>query len=73
MLVGLADVKPDRMVRRFVAGALGRPSQSAVGADEARELVMATAARLGVPPRALDYAMWTYQSRLAPSAPQVAS
>jgi hypothetical protein len=63
MLVGLNDVKPDRMVRRFVAGALGRPSQNAVSADEARELVMATAARLGVPPRVLDYAIWAHQSR----------
>jgi hypothetical protein len=63
MLVGLADVKPDRMVRRFVAGALGRPNPNAVGVDEARDLVMATAARLGVPPRVLDYAIWAYQSR----------
>jgi hypothetical protein len=63
MLVGLADVKPDRMVRRFVAAALGRPNQNAVGADQARDLVMATAARLGVPPRDLDYAIWAYQSR----------
>jgi hypothetical protein len=63
MLVGLADVKPDRMVRRFVAAALGRPNQSAVRADEARVLVMATAARLGVAPRDLDYAIWAYQSR----------
>jgi hypothetical protein len=63
MLVGLADVKPDRMVRRFVAAALGRPNQNAVGADEARELVMAAAARLGVSPRVLDHAIWAHQSR----------
>jgi hypothetical protein len=63
MLVGLPDVKPDRMVRRFVAGALGRPNQNAVGVNEARELVMAAAARLGVSPRDLDYAIWAYQSR----------
>jgi hypothetical protein len=63
MLIGLADVKPDRMVRRFVAAALGRTSETAVGADEARDLVMAAAARLDVSPRALDYAIWARQSR----------
>jgi hypothetical protein len=63
MLVGRADVKPDRMVRRYVAGALGRSGETAVAVDEARDLVMATAAHLGVDPRALDYAIWSYQSR----------
>jgi hypothetical protein len=62
MLVGLAEVKPDRMIRRFVAAALGRSGESAVGVEEARELVIATAARLDVSPRALDYAIWSYQS-----------
>jgi hypothetical protein len=62
MLVGLPDVKPDRMIRRFAATALGRRTASAVGVDEARDLVMATAARLGVAPRDLDYAIWAYQS-----------
>jgi hypothetical protein len=62
MLVGLDDVKPDRMVRRFVAAAVGRPNANAVGADEARDLVMAAAARLGVSPRDLDYAIWAHQS-----------
>ena len=62
MLVGLAEVKPDRMIRRYVAGALGRAGESAVGVEEARDLVMATAAHLGVSPRALDYAIWSYQS-----------
>jgi hypothetical protein len=62
MLVGLQEVKPDRMIRRFVAGALGRASAQAVGVEEARELVLATAARLGVPARALDYAIWAHQS-----------
>jgi hypothetical protein len=58
MLVGLPEVKPDRMVRRFTAAALGRPSANTVGVDEARELVMAAAQRLAVSPRALDYAIW---------------
>jgi hypothetical protein len=62
MLIGLAEVKPDRMIRRYVASALGRSAESAVGVEEARDLVMATAARLGVPPRQLDYAIWSYQS-----------
>jgi hypothetical protein len=62
MLVGLAEVKPDRMIRRYVATALGRSAETAVGVEEARDLVMATAARLGVSPRQLDYAIWSYQS-----------
>ena len=62
MLVGLAEVKPDRMIRRYVATALGRSGETAVGVEEARDLVMATAAHLGVSPRDLDYAIWSYQS-----------
>ena len=62
MLVGLPEVKPDRMIRRFAAAALGRPRATAVGVEEARDLVMAAAAHLGVSPRALDYAIWAYQS-----------
>ena len=62
MLVGLADVKPDRMNPRYVATALERSAKTAVGVEEARDLVMATAARLGVSPRELDYAIWSYQS-----------
>jgi hypothetical protein len=62
MLVGLADVKPDRMIRRYVATALGRSGETAVGVEEARNLVMATAAHLGVSPRDLDYAIWSHQS-----------
>jgi hypothetical protein len=63
MLIGLAEVKPDRMIRRYVASALGRSGESAVGVEEARILVMATAAHLGVSARDLDYAIWAYQSR----------
>jgi hypothetical protein len=62
MLVGLPEVKPDRMIRRFVAAALGRPGETAVTVEEARELVMAAAASVGVSPRALDHAIWAYQS-----------
>jgi hypothetical protein len=69
MLVGLAEVKPDRMIRRYVASALGRPGESAVGVEEARDLVMATAAHLGVSPRDLDHAIWSYQSGSRPTLP----
>jgi hypothetical protein len=62
MLVGLAEVKPDRMIRRFVAAALGRPKETSVGLEEARVLVMAAATTLGVSARALDSAIWSYQS-----------
>jgi hypothetical protein len=62
LLVGLEEVKPDRMIRRFVAAALGRPRETAVGVDEARDLVKRAAARLGVSPTALDYAIWAHQS-----------
>jgi hypothetical protein len=51
------------MIRRFAAAALGRPRETAVGVDEARDLILAAAARLGVAPAALDNAIWTYQSR----------
>ena len=50
MLVGLPEVKPDRMIRRFAATALGTRA-TAVGVAEARELVMATAAPRRVAPR----------------------
>jgi hypothetical protein len=69
MLVGLAEVKPDRMIRRYVAAAIGRAGEAAVGVEEARELVMATAAHVGVSPRALDYAIWAYQSARGPNRP----
>jgi hypothetical protein len=62
MLVGLPEVKPDRMIRRFVAAALDRPKETTVKVEEARDLVLATARRLGVSPRALDAAIWAHQS-----------
>jgi hypothetical protein len=62
MLVGLAEVKPDRMIRRFVAAALRRSGESAVSVEWARELVIATAVRPNVSPGALDYVIWSYKS-----------
>jgi hypothetical protein len=63
MVLGLPEVKPDRMIRRFAATALGRPGETSVSVDEARRLVLAAASHLGVSPRALDRAIWAYQSR----------
>lgn len=51
-------VKPDRMVLRWIARHL-RP----VSVDEARELVVATAARLGCTPWELDHAIWRAEPR----------
>jgi hypothetical protein len=51
-------VKPDRMVLRWIARDL-RP----VTVDEARELVVATADRLGCTPWELDHAIWRAEPR----------
>jgi hypothetical protein len=58
LLSGDQEVKPDRMIVRFVAAALGRtPSTS-----EAADLLTAAAEQLNVPLRALDQAAWRQQS-----------
>lgn len=61
MLVGLPDVKPDRMVMRFVASALG-VDESMITTDRAVALVVAAADHFGVEQRALDHEIWEYQS-----------
>jgi len=61
MLLGLPDVKPDRMILRFVGSALG-VGESAVNGDEAVALIEAAAQHFGVDPRALDHEIWEYQS-----------
>ncbi|HVX22747.1 MAG TPA: hypothetical protein VHB02_15470 [Acidimicrobiales bacterium] len=61
MLVGLEDVKPDRMVLRFLESSLNR----SVDIEEAVELVRAAAGRLGVGVRALDHEIWEFQSGTA--------
>jgi predicted nuclease of restriction endonuclease-like RecB superfamily len=66
MLVGLPGVKPDRMIRRFVADALA-VDEAAVSEAEARRLVTAAAARLGVGLSDLDYAIWLHQSGSKPT------
>jgi len=55
-------VKPDRMIVRFLAAALGR----SVSAKEAQDLVAGACAILALEqphltPRALDHAIWSYQ------------
>ena len=62
MLNGMPGVKADRMVRRFVARAVGLPNELAVSADDAGALVRAAAAELGVSDRVLDYAIWRHES-----------
>jgi hypothetical protein len=58
MLAGAQEVKPDRMIIRFVEAAIGRvPS-----AGEAAELVTATAQALRVDLCGLDHRIWRYQS-----------
>lgn len=66
MLAGLEDVKPDRMIVRFVSRALDRPAM--VGVEESRLLVVAAAEALGVSQRSLDHAIWNYQ-RGVPARP----
>lgn len=61
MLAGLPDVKPDRMVIRFLASALG-VDESRIDADRAVALVQAAAEHFGVDQRALDHEIWQYQS-----------
>ncbi len=61
MLSGAAGVKADRMIRRFLAEALGRADEAEVSVPEASELVAAAAERLGVSATTLDHQIWLYQ------------
>jgi hypothetical protein len=61
MLLGLPDVKPDRMIVRFVTSAL-RLDESALTSDETAALVVAAAQQLGVREQDLDHAIWESQS-----------
>ena len=59
MLAGVAEVKPDRMIRRFVADAL---HQAQVEAQTAARLVTEVQhTSPGVSLRALDHAIWQHQ------------
>lgn len=60
MLAGVPGVKPDRMVCRFVADALGLPRGNLPPAF-ALAILVAAAGVMGVAPTALDHAVWRYQ------------
>lgn len=60
MLAGVPGVKPDRMICRFVADALGAPRRS-VGPEFAAEIVTAAAPELDMSATALDHAIWRFQ------------
>lgn len=56
LLAGLPSVKPDRMVLRFLARALGADAELTTG--RAVELITAAADALEVSPRTLDHVIW---------------
>jgi len=61
MLVGLPDVKPDRMIIRFVATALGI-DEASMTPDEAGRLVTSAAQQFDVDVRVLDHEIWEFQT-----------
>ncbi len=61
MLTRRPGIKADRMIRRFLANALGRPGASSVSIVEATDLLTASAEELGTDSRTLDHAVWQYQ------------
>ncbi|MEU2614534.1 hypothetical protein ABZ570_23565 [Micromonospora sp. NPDC007271] len=65
MLAGLPGVKPDRMIRRFVARAL---DQGDVAPDAAVCLVEKAAELLNVSSTALDHEIWRHQRGRGPSS-----
>ena len=58
LLAGIAEVKPDRMITRFVARVTG----STPTPDRAAALVAAVAQHLEVDVRGLDHRIWRYES-----------
>lgn len=62
MLAGEDGVKPDTMVRRFVTAAVGIPE---VSTERASLAVRAAADGLSVSAKALDHAIWRYESEKA--------
>lgn len=60
MLTGIAGVKPDRMICRFVADALGMPGR-AVTPGFALRILTAAAAEMGMSPTDLDHGVWQWQ------------
>ena len=60
MLAGIPGVKPDRMVCRFVADALGL-SSTGVTPQFSLEILTAAAEDMNLSPTDLDHAVWQYQ------------
>lgn len=60
MLAGAEGVKPDRMICRFVADALGLPRRS-VTTGFALEILTAAAKEMGMSPTDLDHGVWQFQ------------
>jgi hypothetical protein len=60
MLTGIPGVKPDRMICRFVADALGMPRR-AVTTEFALRTLTAEAAEMGMSPTDLDHDVWQWQ------------
>lgn len=56
ILAGMPSVKPDRMIFRFLAQALGEETE--LDGQRAVELISQTAKTIGVDPRALDHIAW---------------
>ncbi|MCT1448888.1 hypothetical protein M3G43_16665 [Brevibacterium casei] len=56
ILAGLPSVKPDRMIFRFLAQALGESAE--LDTRRAAELITKTAEEMNVDPRALDHIAW---------------
>jgi hypothetical protein len=65
MLTGAPGVKPDRMVRRFVALAVGRPGRSLSDNDLLRIVILASD-NLGIHPTLTDHLIWRAQSGRGP-------
>lgn len=61
MLAGVPGVKPDRMIRRFVARSLGDAAYK-MSAAQIATLVQAASAELNVTASDLDHAIWLFQS-----------
>ena len=58
LLAGASEAKPDRMILRFVSGAIARSCTP----DEAHDLLFAAAVSLSVPLPTLDHRIWLFQS-----------
>lgn len=62
MLAGIPGVKPDRMIVRFVADALGLPRRG-VTPGFALEILTAATRGMGMSPTDLDHAVWQWQRK----------